>query len=88
LHDWAVNAAGLLGVAAFAATMSAMRNHGGRASSFLAALTLLLAIANFIVWHTGAGLVVLPLIQKMAFVSFLLWVVVTSRRVAESRAEA
>jgi len=45
-------------------------------------LTLLLALANFFVWQTGLGLFVLPLIQKVAFASFLLWVVVTSRRVA------
>jgi hypothetical protein len=51
-------------------------------------LTLLLALANFIVWQTGAGLVILPLIQKVAFASFLCWVVVTSRRVTERRAEA
>jgi hypothetical protein len=88
LHDWAIDAAGLLGVAAFGLTMSAMSNHGGRASSVLATLTLLLALANFIVWQTGAGLVILPLIQKVAFASFLCWVVVTSRRVTEKRAEA
>jgi hypothetical protein len=88
LHDWAIDAAGLLGVVAFGATLSAMRNQGGRASSVLAALTLLLAVANFIVWQTGAGLLVLPLIQKVAFASFLLWVVLMSRRVAENRAEA
>jgi hypothetical protein len=88
LHDWAIDAAGLCGVAAFGATMSAMGNRGERASSFLAALTLSLALANFVVWQTGLGLVVLPLIQKVAFASVLLWVVVTSRRVAENRAEA
>jgi hypothetical protein len=51
-------------------------------------LTLLLVVVNFFVWQTGAGLFVLPLIQKVAFASFLLWVVVTSRRVAESKADA
>ncbi len=85
LHDWAIDAAGLLGVVAFGATMSAMSNHGGRASRVLAAVALLLAVANFIVWQTGAGLVILPLIQKVAFTSFLLWVVVTSRRVAQKQ---
>jgi hypothetical protein len=88
LHDWAIDAAGLLGLAAFGATMSATGNHGGKASRSLATLTLLLAIANFVVWQTGLGLFVLPMIQKVAFASFLLWIVVTSRRVAESRAEA
>jgi hypothetical protein len=86
LHDWAIDTAGLLGIAAFGATVSATGNHGGRASSFLATLTLLLAVTNFIVWQTGAGLLVLPFIQKLAFVSFLLWVVLMSRRVAENRA--
>jgi hypothetical protein len=87
-HDSAINAAGLLGVAAFGATITAAGNDGGRAPGFLAVSTLVLMAANFIIWETGAGLLVLPLIQKVAFASFLLWVVVTSRRVAENRADA
>jgi hypothetical protein len=81
-HDVAIYTAGAFGVVAFAVTMSAIGNRGGRASRLLAASTLLLALVNFMIWQTRAGIKFLPIVQKAAFVAFLCWIVFTSRRVA------
>jgi hypothetical protein len=81
-HDLAIDVAGLLGVVAFGATVSATGSCGGRVSTLLAGSTLVLALTNFIVWQTGAGIRVLPLIQKAAFAALLCWIVFISRRVA------
>lgn len=87
-HDLVIDVAGLLGVVAFGVTMSAMGRRGGRGATLLAGSTLGLAVTNFIIWQTGAGLRVLPLIQKAAFAALLCWVVVVSRQVSRSAARS
>jgi hypothetical protein len=85
-HDLVVDAAGLFGVVAFVATMSATPSGGGRASMVLSGSTLLLALATFGVWQTGVGLGLLPLVQKAAFGAFLVWIVFTCVRVSKRAA--
>lgn len=85
-HDLAINVAGLLGVIAFLATMTA-RRVPRTASSLLAATgwcALALAAVTYVVWQTGFGLRFLPLVQKVAFVAFLAWVALLSRNMRKA----
>jgi hypothetical protein len=86
LHDLAIDSAAPLGTIAFAATMSAMGKGGGRAWTFLAWSALSLSVVTFLIWRTGTGLRLLPLVQKAAFGTMLGWIVLTSRRVAGTAA--
>ncbi len=86
LHNLAIDGAAPLGTVAFAATMSAMGTGGGRAWTFLAWSALSLSVGTFLIWQTGTGLCVLPLVQKAAFGTMLGWIVLTSRRVAQTAA--
>jgi hypothetical protein len=39
----------------------------------------LFGAATFLMWKTGAGAVAIPLVQKAAYATFLVWIVVVSR---------
>ena len=80
-HDIAIDLAVLLGVLAFAGTMSALGKRAGPALARLSAVALALVSANYLMWRTRIGISALPLVQKAAFVAFLTWVVVVARRV-------
>ena len=81
-HDLAIHCAGLLGVVAFVATVTAT-GALGRRSTFVAWCVLVIVAVNYIVWQTRVGLQFLPFIQKIAFAAFLAWVILLSLRVRQ-----
>jgi hypothetical protein len=82
-HDFAVRLAGLLGTVAFATTLVALPRHakGTGALRGAGACVLALVAANYFIWETRLGHEALALLQKMAFVAFLAWVVLLADRV-------
>ncbi|MDP9150320.1 MAG: SDR family NAD(P)-dependent oxidoreductase [Myxococcota bacterium] len=74
-HDMAINVAGIFGAVAFVTTMTARRPVGGRGLRLCEISALALAAGSYLVWQTGCGLALLPLIQKLALLAFLIWVV-------------
>jgi hypothetical protein len=79
-HDVGVNLAMLIGLIAFSITLSAFKTRGGPLLFRLGLLTYALIIITYGAWQTGLGLDLLPLLQKIAFASFLTWMVFTTRR--------
>jgi hypothetical protein len=75
-HNLAVRVTALLGVTAFLATFTALREL--RAAG--AAVLVLVALTYFI-WETGFGLPFLALVQKFAFAGALTWIVLVAWRV-------
>ena len=44
----------------------------------IAVLSMILGVTNYLMWQTGKFLRVMPLVQKAAFVSFFIWIVVAT----------
>ena len=78
-HDLAVQAAGVLGGAAFVTTLTALpAEQGFLRRSGLGVLALI--AVNYFIWETRIGIGALPLVQKVAFAAVLAWVVVFGLR--------
>ncbi len=73
-HDLVVHSAVLLGVVGFVSTATALRGRGGRGLEVLGWAALAAAITNYAVWQTRIGIAAMPLIQKVAFALFLVWI--------------
>ncbi len=78
-HDLAINIAGILGFIALGISLNVLKKRRETLPMLLGQGTLVFSLLNFLSWQTGIGLLWLPLLQKIAFAVFLLWVVVISR---------
>jgi uncharacterized membrane protein len=81
-HDMVINVAGLLGVVALTATITSMRDGDlGRDPLSVGGWGVLaLLFVNYLIWQTGFAFQLLPIVQKVAFAAFLIWVVALALR--------
>lgn len=76
MHDLAVYISVFLGFTAFGSVIIHIRHH--RNEFMISFLPVIFMILNFIFWHFKYQLDWLPLIQKGAFLTFFIWVIVLS----------
>lgn len=72
-HDLTVYIAGGLGTLAIALAVFGLWKGGRRALAVLGAWCFLIFLLNYAIYETGSFLRALPLIQKVTFSSFLIW---------------
>ena len=90
-HDRAIRVAVALGAVAFVTTLTALEpEHARREILRISGWCVLAVVAvTYFIWETGFGLPILPALQKLAFIGFLIWVVLLAlrlRRVLETPA--
>jgi hypothetical protein len=83
-HDSVIHVAGLLAVAGFVSTATALGRRGGRALAVLSWTTLWAALANYSIWETRIGLAAMAVVQKVAFALFLSWIVVVANHLRKA----
>lgn len=74
-HDVAVNVAGAFGILGLACTFTALPQQQKAELRVLTAATLVASLGNYVMWQSGHGLSVMPVVQKAAFTLFLCWMV-------------
>jgi hypothetical protein len=79
-HDTMIDLASLFGLIAFVTSLYALKNRSGPLPKGLGLITLIFVVVNLVVWKSGLGLLLLPLLQKFAFATFLSWIVLISIR--------
>lgn len=74
LHDMIINLAMLCGLIAIAGTFAGLHKLKWRRLIGFGILNLLLVVVNNILYYGDGLLVYLPVVQKVTFLSFLLWI--------------
>lgn len=77
-HDLIINIAGILFLTAFGVTQFALWQSRHLRLFSLASVAFALALANSIMWRFGILLEFMPIVQKLAFLSFFIWMVFSS----------
>lgn len=73
-HDWIINLSGILAIFAFAGTFIGLYKNGWMNMFWFGMVNIaLIGFNNFIYYSTGL-LYMLPVVQKITFGSFLLWI--------------
>lgn len=83
-HDQVVNLAALLGLAAFTSTIVSLAKEQRSSLVKLAWLPMGLGLLNYAMWTSGSFLWAMPTVQKLAYLSFCVWVIGASREVRRS----
>jgi hypothetical protein len=86
-HDLVVNASSVLGFVAFATLLDGLRRRREHWLVTMGVVSLLLCVANFTMWQTGSLLGWMPMVQKAAFATVLVWALCTSARIRRVSAE-
>jgi hypothetical protein len=73
-HDWVINVASTLGLVGVVGTMVGLRMLKWRCLFWMGILNLLLVILNNVLYYNEPLMFALPLVQKITFLSFLLWI--------------
>ena len=79
-HDVLIIYSSTLGFTAFATTLFSLFQSKEFKLFFVALISILFCIANFLMWRTGYMLTLMPLVQKLAFLSFFIWIALTVNR--------
>lgn len=74
LHDMIINLAMLCGLIAIAGTFAGLKKLRWKGLILFGIFNLLLVVVNNILYYGDGLLVYLPLVQKITFLSFLLWI--------------
>jgi hypothetical protein len=84
-HDTVINISGTLGLVALSGTLIGLYKNNMKFLVFYGIVLLLLVGANNYIYYTGNFFYILPVIQKITFLLFLLWFgIVTIRLYKES----
>lgn len=79
-HDMIIMAAVALGVVALAGTYVALFRSRSYALLGFGIICLLFILANSYIYYSKQWIVILPLLQKVTFVLYLLWILLINRR--------
>jgi hypothetical protein len=74
LHDAIINSSGFFGLVAMAGIYIGIYRSKWYVLSILGIINLLLVVLNNYIYHFGDTLYLLPVVQKITFLSFLTWV--------------
>jgi hypothetical protein len=74
LHDAIINSSGFLGLVAMAGVYMGIYRSKWYGLFILGIINLLLVVLNNYIYHFGDTLYLLPMVQKITFLSFLTWV--------------
>jgi hypothetical protein len=78
LHDLAINLAAPLGFCAFVLGLRGLTRAGHRRLVLLAGVALALSTLNYLMWQTRWLLWLMPVVQKLAYLALLSWVIATT----------
>jgi hypothetical protein len=74
-HDFAINLSSFLGLIACAGTLVVLLKSGRRVLFFFGILNLLLIALNNYLYYSSDLIIYLPMVQKITFLLFLIWIV-------------
>jgi hypothetical protein len=74
LHDIIINVAGIFGLIALTGTLAALHKLRWRKLFWLGIFDLVLVVLNNILYHGNGLMLYLPVVQKITFLFFLLWI--------------
>jgi hypothetical protein len=74
LHDTIINVAGLFGLMALTGTLIGLRKLGWTALFYMGLFAVLLIGLNNLLYYRKDMMYYLPVVQKMTFLYFLLWI--------------
>nr|WP_294860631.1 hypothetical protein [uncultured Fluviicola sp.] len=74
-HDSIIGIGSTICAIPMAATLSELRKNNLRALHFLGLFCIFLILLNFFIYVTNWWIVILPLLQKIALIAFLIWIV-------------
>lgn len=77
-HDLVINAAGIFGLAAMAGTLAGLLKGGMKKLFWFGIANLLLVGLNNILYYNKDLIYYLPIVQKISFASFLIWIITIS----------
>jgi len=83
-HDYVINLASLMGFAAFTAVQIGLIRNKEFLLLASASVAILFGLTHFFMWRTGFRLDQMPIVQKFAFLSFFIWIGLTTRRMQEA----
>lgn len=81
MHDLVINLASIIGFVAFVVTVLSLAIKGCTALVCIALFPISLGLANYVMWQTGSLLWAMPLVQKVAYSSFFLWIAAVSHAI-------
>jgi hypothetical protein len=73
-HDLIINTASFLGLIAMAGTFVGLYKNGWKGLFSLGLVNIVMIILNNVFYHTEGFIVYLPVIQKITFLIFLIWI--------------
>lgn len=73
LHDQVINVSGILAAPALWLTLAGLHRKGWKILWAWGAANIVLVLLNNFLYYTPGFLIYLPLVQKISFLSFLLW---------------
>jgi hypothetical protein len=76
-HDAAINSASFFAGIALAGLMLGMYRSGRFLLVVLGMTSILLSLLNFAIYYSDTGMFYLPVIQKITFLVFLFWILIT-----------
>jgi hypothetical protein len=79
-HDFIINCAALLGFCALFVTQITLIQSREFKLVMVSAVAIGFALANYLMWRTAFMINLMPMVQKMAFLTFFIWVSVISIR--------
>lgn len=83
-HDLAINIASVFGFIALTSTLLGLVSMRRAALAALTLVPLGLAGVSYLMWQTGDFPGVMPVVQKMAFAAFFLWIAAASRAICKN----
>lgn len=83
-HDLAINLASVFGFIAFTTTMLGLAAMRRAALVGISLVPLGLAAASYVMWQAGDFHGVMPMVQKMAFASFFIWIAAAGRTICNN----
>ena len=82
-HDFTTNLASFFGLIATTGTLTGLYKNGWKILFYFGILNLLLVVANNVLYYDKNLILYLPLIQKLTFATFLIWVCSISFKIFE-----
>lgn len=77
-HDQIIIAASVIGFAAFCLSLICLTENKKFLLVGIALIAICFCITNFLMWQTGFLINIMPIVQRLAFLTFFIWVGMTS----------
>jgi hypothetical protein len=83
-HDLVLNTSGILGSIAILTTCIELKRQNLNQLLYLGVISLVLLLVNYAIYHTNYFMYLLPLLQKITFLLFLIWIILIDLHIHRS----